>query len=79
MKHNFLKIDIDGHNINALLDTGATVSVISWSLCLKLKKVLTPTTGSALQGAGRSRLHHWGCALPGSQSAVPCSQLLLLF
>lgn len=60
MDRNLLHIDIDGNPTSALVDTGATVSVISRRFCRQLRKVVTPSFGCVLQGAGRSLLNPVG-------------------
>lgn len=43
---------IDGYELNALIDTGADYSVISYELAKKLKKVLTEWNGHQIRTAG---------------------------
>lgn len=41
-RDNLLEVEVDGMPVRALVDTGATISVISAKLCSRLHKVLTP-------------------------------------
>lgn len=47
-----LLIAVDGHESNALVDTGADYSVVSYALAKQLKKVLTPWNGPHVRTAG---------------------------
>lgn len=48
---NSLTVFIEGVWVDALVDTGASVSVIHADLCSRLRKVTTPYDGPALRGA----------------------------
>lgn len=48
---NVISINLDGHHLLALIDTGAAASVITLDLCIKLRKVTTPFHGRPLSGA----------------------------
>lgn len=47
-----LEVSIDGHNVTALVDTGADYSVLSGQLAARMKKVSTTWTGPQVRTAG---------------------------
>lgn len=47
-----LPLFVDGHEVTALVDTGADFSIISQRLAARLRKVKTPWTGPPLRSAG---------------------------
>ena len=49
---NNLNVIIDGHDVTALVDTGADYSVLSGRLSRRLRKVMTPWDGPQIQTAG---------------------------
>lgn len=51
-----VEVCIEDLLIQALVDTGAAVSVMRYDLCRRLKKVTTPCTGLVLQTAGKQNL-----------------------
>lgn len=48
---NTLTIFVEGSSVKAIVDSGASISVIHSDLCSQLRKVTTPYTGLVLHGA----------------------------
>lgn len=57
---NILSVEVEGVCIDALVDTGASVSVISAQLSSRLRKVRTPYTGPSLRGANGDKIRPSG-------------------
>lgn len=86
---NMLSVLVEGVRVDALIDTGASISVISMELCARLRKVRTPYSGPSLYGANSSMIkpsgqctvristgqlrHHVQCAV-----LSPCAHHLIL-
>lgn len=54
---NVVEVFVEGLRTLALVDTGATISVISQKLCRSLRKVTTPPTALSLSTASAQRIH----------------------
>lgn len=84
-----LSVFVEGIQVEALVDTGASISVIHADLCSRLRKVKTPYTGHCLRGANGNDItplgyctvrvligevrHHIQCAV-----LFPCAHKLIL-
>lgn len=60
MDRNLVRVFVDNLEISALVDTGATISVISESLRQRLKKIALPYDCKQLRGVGKDLLHPIG-------------------
>lgn len=79
---NLLLVEVEGLRIEALVDTGASVSVISAQLCSRLRKVRTPYSGPSLCGANGDAIRPSGyctvrVTIDGLLHYVQCAVLTL--
>lgn len=76
-KRNIIDVKVDGVPVQALVDTGAHISVMSASLRRRLKKVLTPAAAQVLRVADGGVLVVLGmCTVRLSIAGRPTSVLL---
>lgn len=57
---NTVRADVEGVIVDALMDTGASISVVDENLCLQLRKVKTPYTGPSLCNANQGVIEPTG-------------------
>lgn len=79
---NTVRVEVEGIIIDALVDTGASISVIDGNLCSKLRKVRTPYTGPSLCSANQGAIEPTGfCTvrvfIDGIRHHIQCAVLPL--